>query len=72
MTKYHYVTEAAVLARLAAVVKAAGTQRAAAMQLAISAQQLGEITKGTRPVNPKTLAALGFERVTLYRRVVSP
>ena len=53
--------------RLAAVIRAAGSQRAAAAQLGVSFAYLNDVVRGRRAVSARLARALGLERVTVYR-----
>ena len=58
-----------VLDRIAARIRVAGSQKAAAAALGISAQYLTDILNGRREPGPKMLKALGLERISSYREV---
>ena len=53
--------------RLAAVIRQAGSQRAAARSLGVSAAYLNDVLRGRRAVSARLARALGLERVTVYR-----
>ena len=53
--------------RLAAVIQRAGSQRAAARSLGVSAAYLNDVLRGRRAVSARLARALGLERVTVYR-----
>lgn len=53
------------LARLEAVVKATGTQRAAAKQLGLSQAYIGDLLKGNRTFSDRILGKLGLRRTVI-------
>lgn len=50
-------------------VTAANSQGEVALDLGISRQYVNELASGKRPPGAKLLARLGYEKVTMYRRV---
>lgn len=59
--------EQAILERLRAAIRVAGSQQAFARQYGISAQYISDVAHGRRIMGQKILDALGLERVVSYR-----
>lgn len=54
---------------LRARITSADNQSELAAELGISRQYVWEMAAGKRPPGPRLLRALGYEKVTMYRRV---
>lgn len=70
MTTEAKSTEAVLRALTRACIQA-GSQQAFAAELGISTGNLSEMLNGHRKVTRAVAAAVGFERVTIYRRTAS-
>ena len=57
-----------VLTTLRQMIREAGSQKQVAQFLKITPGYLNDILQGYRQPGPKVLAALGFERTTVYRK----
>jgi hypothetical protein len=53
---------------ISSMVDAKGTKRAVAAQFGISEHFLGDVLLGRRPMSAKLAEALGYEKITVYRR----
>lgn len=63
--------DAAVITRLRAACRAAGSERRWAQTHGLSAQYVNDVLRGRRAPGPKLLAALGLELVVRYRETKS-
>jgi len=62
------VTGHDLLDMISSMVDAKGTKRAVAAQFGISEHFLGDVLLGRRPMSAKLAEALGYEKITVYRR----
>lgn len=61
-------TEVDIRAELPSLFKTAGSQSAYARSIGISPQYMSRVVHGKKPLTPAMLDALGYEKITLYRR----